>query len=374
MGRERLNILVVNWQDAANPNAGGAEIHLHEIFGRLAAWGHSVTLLVSGWEGAASRDVADGMEIVRTGTRYTYPLSVRRAFRRLAGRPFDVIVEDINKLPLFTTRWSDTPVVGLVPHLFGATAFQQEKLPIATAVWLAERLMPKMYRGVPFEVISDSTARDLVGRGFDRDRITVSYPGIDHDICTPHPEGPGVGRSPEPLLAYVGRLQRYKGVDCVLRAIAVLHREGRPVRFIIAGKGADRPRLEGLVDELGIEALVDFRGYVSEAEKVDVLRRAWANVYPSPKEGWGITNIEAAACGTPSMASDSPGLQESVVDGETGFLIAHGDVAAWADRLRQMCQHPDEIAGMTTAAIRHASRFTWDETARQTEDLLLSAA
>jgi glycosyltransferase involved in cell wall biosynthesis len=374
MGSERLNILVVNWQDAANPNAGGAEIHLHEIFGRLAGWGHSVTLLVSGWEGATSRAVADGMGIVRTGTRYTYPLTARRAFRRLSGRPFDVIVEDINKLPLFTTRWSETPVVGLVPHLFGATAFQQEKLPVAGAVWLAERLMPKMYRGVPFEVISDSTARDLVERGFDRDRITVSYPGIDHEVCTPHPEGPGVGRAAEPLLAYVGRLQRYKGVDCVLRAIAVLHREGRSVRFVIAGKGADRPRLEGLVGELGIEALVDFRGYISEAEKIDVLRRAWANVYPSPKEGWGITNIEAAACGTPSMASDSPGLRESVVHGETGFLIPHGDVDAWADRLRQMCEHPNQVAGMAAAAIRHAARFTWDETARQTEALLLSAA
>ena len=146
------------------------------------------------------------------------------------------------------------------------------------------------------------------------------------------------------------------------------------MRFVIAGKGADRPRLEGLVVELGIEALVDFRGYVSEVEKIDVLRRAWANVYPSPKEGWGITNIEAAACGTPSMASDSPGLRESVVQGETGFLIPHGDVTAWADRLRQMCEYPDQIAGMSAAAIRHASRFTWEETARQTEALLLSAA
>ncbi len=51
---------------------------------------------------------------------------------------------------------------------------------------------------------------------------------------------------------------------------------------------------------------------------------AWANVYPSPKEGWGISNIEAAACGTPSLASDAPGLRESVVNGRSGYLIPHG--------------------------------------------------
>ncbi|MDH3298782.1 MAG: glycosyltransferase family 4 protein [Gemmatimonadota bacterium] len=370
----RLNILVVNWQDAANPNAGGAEIHLHEIFGRLAAWGHTVTLLVSGWPGGPEHDEADGMEITRVGSRYTYPVHARRAFRRLARRPFDVIVEDINKIPLFTTRWSETPVVALVPHLFGSTAFQQESVPIATAVWLAERLMPKLYRDVPFEVISESTADDLVRRGFRRDHITVSYPGIDHAICTPHPAGPGVGRASEPVIAYVGRLQRYKGLECVLRAVAVLHGEGRPVRFVIAGKGEDRARLERLTAELGIEALVDFRGYISEAAKIELLRSSWANVYPSPKEGWGITNIEAAACGTPSLASDAPGLRESVIEGETGFLIPHGDIGAWAERLRLLCESPDRVAKMGEPAIRHAARFTWDETARQTEALLLTAA
>jgi glycosyltransferase involved in cell wall biosynthesis len=376
MGTEnrRLNILVVNWQDLANPNAGGAEIHLHEIFGRLAGWGHDVTMLVSGWHGAESSAAADGMQIVRAGSRYSFPLHARQEFRKLSVKKFDVIVEDINKLPLFTPRWTTTPVVALVPHLFGTTAFKQESFPIAAMVWMAERLMPLVYRNVPFEVISDSTAEDLVSRGFDRDRITVSYPGIDHELCTPDPAGPSAARALKPAIAYVGRLQRYKGVDAVLRAIRVLHDDGFPVEFVVAGRGDDRERLEALSAELGLEALVDFRGYISEQDKIKLLRSVWANVYPSPKEGWGITNIEAAACGTPSLASDSPGLRESVVHGETGFLIPHGDISAWADSIRRLCARPEQLPDMAMAAIRHAARFTWDETARQTEALLLSAA
>ena len=369
-----LKILIVNWQDLANPNAGGAEIHLHEIFGRLAGWGHDVTLLASGWPGAEATAVADGMRIVRAGSRYTFPLHARRAFRKLAACGFDVIVEDINKLPLFTPLWSATPVVALVPHLFGTTAFQQEAFPIASTVWLAERMMPFAYGDVPFEVISESTADDLVSRGFERDKITVSYPGIDHDICSPWPAGSTAGRAAEPVIAYLGRLQRYKGIDTVLRAIAALHGQGLTVRFVIAGRGDDRKRLESVTEQLGIEALVDFRGYISESDKIELLRTVWANVYPSPKEGWGITSIEAAACGTPTLASDAPGLRESVINGETGYLIPHGDPAAWAAGVRRLCEDSERRAAMGQAAVRHAARFTWEKTARQTEALLVSAA
>lgn len=378
-GGNGLRILVVNWQDRMNPHAGGAEIHLHEIFGRLVDRGHAVTLLASGWPGSAPRALVDGIDIHRAGGRYTFPLHARRAFGRLPSSGFDVILEDVNKLPLLTPCWSNTPVVCLVPHLFGSTAFAQESWPVATTVWLAERVMPRVYGGTPVVVISESTADDLVTRGFDRERITVSHPGVDHGVCRPGPGGPGAERAPEPTLVYVGRLKRYKSVAVVLRALARLE-VGRPVRpveavrLIVAGRGDDADRLRRLAAELGIEALVEFRGYVSEAEKISLFRRAWANVYPSPKEGWGITNIEAAACGTPSLASDAPGLRESVVDGETGRLVPYGDVDAWAAAIAELTARPDRVEKMGAAAVRFAARFTWDDTTRRIESVLRSAA
>ncbi|MGD8496242.1 MAG: glycosyltransferase family 4 protein [Gemmatimonadales bacterium] len=368
----RLRLLVVNWQDRLNPHAGGAEIHLHEIFGRLAGRGHRVTLLCSNWPGGKPRESVDGIDVHRVGTRYTFPLHARRAYRRLAADEHDVIVEDVNKLPLFTPGWADVPVVCLVPHLFGTTAFAQESWPVAATVWLAERAMPRAYAESPLVVISESTADDLVERGFDRARITVSHPGIDHGLCTPGPAGPGSGRSAEPTLVYVGRLKRYKGVEVVLRALGRLAEDGVRVRLIVAGKGDDRLRLERLAAGLRLEALVDFLGYVSEEEKVSLLRRAWANVYPSPKEGWGITNVEAAACGTPSLASDAPGLRESVVDGKTGRLVPYGDVDAWASAVRGLVAAPGEMERMGRAAVGFASRFTWDRTTDEIEAVLRS--
>ena len=368
-----MRILVVNWQDRLNPEAGGAEVHLHEIFGRLAATGHEITLLVSGWEGATAEAVVDGMRVIRRGTRYSFPLHVRRGFRDItrASPPFDVLVEDINKLPLFAPFWAGLPVVGLVPHLFGATAFQQERFPVAATVWAAERLMPSAYRSCDFAVISDSTASDLVRRGFRAERIHVSYPGIDHDFFKP---GPDAGRAPDPCLAYVGRLRRYKGLDLVLRAVAKLREQGIEIRFRIVGQGEDRERLARLASELQLGSSVTFEGFVSEGHKLEILQTSWINVYPSPKEGWGITNVEAAACGTPSVASDSPGLRESVLDGVTGFLVPHDSVSAWATAIRRLVENPALRAEMGAQAVAHAGRFTWEQTAGELEGMLQRSA
>ncbi len=366
-----MRILVVNWQDRLNPEAGGAEVHLHEIFGRLVSRGHQVTLLVSGWEGAPAEDVVDGMRVVRRGSRYTFPLHVRSGYRSITeGQDqFDVLVEDINKLPLFTPAWTDLPVVGLVPHLFGSTAFQQESLPVAATVWAAERLMPAAYRNRDFVVISESTAADLVARGFPPDRIHVSYPGIDHAVFTPSP-----ARAPVPTVAYVGRLRRYKGIDLVMKAVALLAARGQAVKLLVVGQGDDAARLERVAAGLGLGNAVSFRGFVPEEEKVAILRSAWINVYPSPKEGWGITNVEAAACGTPSVASDSPGLRESVLDGQTGFLVEHECAEAWARALQKLLEDPGLRDRMGARAVEHSERFTWEATAGELEGILQMSA
>ena len=97
-----MRILLVNWQDRENPQAGGAEIHLHEIFGRLASQGHEVSLLCGGWPGCQPRAVLDGIQVVRVGTRNTFRFLARRGYREhFGGRPIDVLIEDINKMWFF---------------------------------------------------------------------------------------------------------------------------------------------------------------------------------------------------------------------------------------------------------------------------------
>src|SRR5690606_23022506 len=139
-----------------------------------------------------------------------------------------------------------------------------------------------------------------------------------------------------------------KGVDLLLRALAIARQERPDLELEIAGSGDDRPRLERLSAELRLGTAARFLGFVDEATKLALLRRAVANVFPSPKEGWGITVMEAAACGTPSLASDSPGLRDSVRDGLTGLLVPHGDPGALAAAMLRLAADRDLVDRLGT--------------------------
>ncbi|HJR16505.1 MAG TPA: glycosyltransferase family 4 protein, partial [Gemmatimonadales bacterium] len=205
-----MNILLVNWQDRANPHAGGAEIHLFEIFGRLAARGHRVRLICSGWKGAARRTTLDGIAVERVAGRDSFALFGRHAVQRAirVERPH-ILIEDINKLPLFLAAGTRVPFCAIVPHLFGTTAFAEVAWPIASIVWAAERPLPWAYRRAGFHAISESTRDDLISRGIRPERIRVIHPGVDSKLFTPGPAG---RRSAVPSFLYVGRLKRYKGI------------------------------------------------------------------------------------------------------------------------------------------------------------------
>ncbi|MEO8294992.1 MAG: glycosyltransferase family 4 protein [Gemmatimonadota bacterium] len=362
-----MNILLVNWQDRENPQAGGAEVHLFEIFSRLAARGHRIRLVCSGWQGAPSEAVTNGISITRSGDRNSFTLVGRAAVKKaLALETPDVLVEDINKLPLFLGGLTRAPLYVIIPHLFGDTIFHEASFPAAALVWLAERPVPWAYRRAAFHAISESTGQDLEARGVPGERIRVIHPGVDSLALTPSLEL----RSAAPAFLYLGRLKRYKGVETAIRALAVARQSRPDLTLDIAGTGDDRPRLEMISAGLGLTGAVRFHGFVSEKEKLRLLRSTWATVFPSPKEGWGITIIEAAACGTPSLASDSPGLRDSVRNGETGFLVPHGDGPALAARMLQLAANPDLIRTLGTAARHYAESLTWEGAAAETEQHL----
>ena len=356
-----MRILVLNWQDHENPQAGGAELHLKEIFSRIVARGHTVDLLCSSWGDVPQRVTLDGIDVHRIGNRQTYPFLARGYYAdQLAANNYDVVVEDLNKIPLYTPLWGVRNLVALVHHLFGSTVFREAPLPLAAAVWLSERPLGALYRKVPFQAVSVSTADDLVARGIPRGSIRIIYNGVDSARLTPLQ----AERSATPLFVYLGRLKKYKRVDIVIRAFARLNVPDATLE--IAGTGDYRARLERLVKSLHLEDRVKFLGFIPEDQKIHLLRRAWASTLASPKEGWGISNLEAAACATPVIAANSPGICESVIDGETGFLVPQGDPAAMTAAMRGLVESPDLVSSLGTAGRRFAEAFTWDRAANDT--------
>jgi glycosyltransferase involved in cell wall biosynthesis len=356
-----VHILVLNWQDWNNPQAGGAELHLKEIFTRIVARGNRVDLLCSGWPDVPARANLDGIDVHRVGTRHSYPFVARGYYdENLARNNYDVVVEDLNKVPLYTPRWGLRKLVVLVHHLFGPTAFREASVPVAAAVWLSELPIGTIYRDTPFEAVSVSTADDLAARGIPRQSIRVIYNGVDSARLTPDLDE----RSRTPLFIYLGRLKKYKRVDFVIRAFAELNVPEATLE--IAGTGDYRAPLERLVESLELTERVKFFGFISEEAKLHLLRRAWASMLASPKEGWGISNLEAAACGTPVIAVNSPGIRESVIDGETGFLVPPNDTHAMTAAMRGLVQSPGLVNVLGAGGRRFAEAFSWDRATSET--------
>ncbi len=362
-----MRVLVVNWLDRENPEAGGAELHLHEVFGRMTRMGHRVVALTSGWRaGEPSETELDGIRIVRVGSRYTFPLGVRQAARRIIRQEgIDLLVEDLNKVPVFTPMWSPVPVVLLVHHLFGSTVFREASLPLALATWLLERPLGVFYRQVRAVAVSESTAADLTARGLDPGRIDVVHNGIDLDTFVP-----GTSRAAQPTVLYLGRLKRYKRLDRVLEAVALVRDRGVEIRFLVAGTGDAEDELRERTRTLGLDDAVEFLGFVSEQRKLELYQTTWVHVLMSEKEGWGLTNVEAAACATPTIAADSPGLRDSVRDGVTGLLVPGDDVSAIASALARVLTDADLRTELGDGALDFARSLDWGKTAVAVSEIL----
>lgn len=365
-----MRILALNWRDPGNPEAGGAEVHLHEILRRTAAEGHHVTQISQAVKGLPEEQIIDGVRIVRHGRRNTFNFTLRRfALSMDIASRFDLVVEDLCKVPFYSPRWSPVPVLTVVPHLFGTTAFREVSFPLALYVNFMESFIPRAYSGSPFVAISESTRKDLIERGIPKKNIRVIPCGIDTGFYAPGAPAPEPG-----TFLYLGRLKKYKGIQHILAAMAILRDAGKEYRLVVIGSGDHRPELERLTSLLGLRDRVTFEGFVTPERKLQWLRKAWAAVFPSEKEGWGLTVMEASACGTPVIASDSDGLRDSVRDGSTGILVPHGSPEALAREMDRLVSDPGLRSAMGSRGIEWASCFNWNDTARAMIDAMTEAA
>lgn len=358
-------VLWVNWRDLRNPLAGGAEVHAHEVLSRLAARGWDCTLVSHAVHDLPERETESGYAILREGGASTFNFTVWSQLPSWIARTrAQIVVDDSNKIAFLAPWRTKVPVVALIHHLFGKAIFREASLPAALYVNLAERLVPRCYRDVPTMTGSPSARAELMSLGL-RDVVDVGE-GVDLSGYAP----PAAGERDPDLLLYLGRIKKYKGLDALLHTVAALVARHPGIRLEVAGSGDDVPRLQDLARTLGISERVRFLGRVTEEEKISLYRRASVALNSSLKEGWGLTSIEANGCGTPVVASNVPGLCDSVRDGETGFLVPFGDHAAMAERVGRILSDPALAAGMRESCLAWAAAHTWDRVADRTEEVL----
>jgi len=357
-----MKLLVLNWQDRSHPEAGGAETHLHEIFGRIAQMGHTVNLLSCGFQGAPTSETLDGINVIRRGSRslfnYTVPIWWKREGHLLNP---DIVIDDINKIPFMTPLFVNKPIVGIIHHLFGKSIFREVGFLAGSYVSMFERLIPPVYKDVPIATVSESTRSECLALGLKAKQLSVIYNGIAPDDFPMAV----TKKSDVPTVVYFGRLKRYKSVAHLIRAFSIVQERIPNAQLQIIGRGADQVSLQELVVSLNLSGHVIFRGWVTGEEKIEYLSKAHVAVNPSVKEGWGITNIEANACGTPVISADVPGLRDSVNNGVSGLLYPYGEIGQLADSILRVLREDQLRLRLSIGAIHWASSFTWDRSAQE---------
>ena len=339
-----MRIAFMSWRDLANEQAGGSEVFIDRLAIALLDMGHEVAHLCGGPVGIRPYPVFN------MGGTFTQYARAPFVHHRVA-RDWDLLVDTENGLPYFSPLWRRKPILACVYHVHSEQWSQRFPPPLAAAGRFAEaKIMPLVYRRVPFMAISSSTASSLEDIGIERDRIHVLQSGVDLPSVT-------VGeRSAEPLFICAGRLVPHKRIDLLLRVWSRV----RPVvggTLIVMGDGPDRASLQALAGDG-----VVFTGRVDEDEKWRLLGSAWALIHPAHHEGWGIVIIEAASVGTPALGFNVPGVRDAIIDGRTGILVN-----SEADLARQWIELSNDSSlrkRLSEGARHHASSFRWDQVAR----------
>jgi len=364
------------------------------------ALGHEVRVVAPHAAGLAERETVGGVEVARyrygpdaaetlayAGTMHEQALrswparwrllqfvrAGRRAIRRecAAFRP-DVL--HVNwwvpgGVAVWPANAGGRPVV-LTSH--GTDLFLLDRFPAA------RRLAGPIFRSATEVTVISTPLVDRVARlGVPRERITVLPMPLTADRFSNPPTGQRDGGR----MLFVGRLIERKGAEFAIRAVAELRRKGRAARLTVVGDGADRPRLEALVKELGLFRVVELVGALRHDAVAEQYRTASVLLMPAvtdwkgEQEGFGMVLVEAMASGLPVVATRSGGIPDVVTDGTTGLLVPERDPEALATAAARLLDDPALAQRLATAARADLdARFAPDAIARGYEAVYRRAA
>lgn len=363
------HVHVLAWRDLVDVEAGGSELFVSSVIERWAGVGIDVFLRTSYAQGHRPRSERDGFrQLRRAGRNMVFPTTIIEEATRRHG-PIDGMLEVWNGVPYLSPVWYRGPKIVLLHHIhrnMWQMVLESEKL-ARIGETLETRLAPLVYRRTEIITNSQSSKDEMVEiLGFSPERITVAPPGID-----PRYKPSGTA-SPHPLVVAVGRLMPSKRFDELIRVCAEVRTAVPDLELVIVSDGYERPNLEALIEDLGAGSWVTLAGRVSDELLLDYYRRAWVVASASMAEGWGMTLTEAAACGTPTVATRIPGHQDAVDEGRSGLLCDTS--AEMTAALTAVLSDADLRNRLSSGALEHAQRFTWDAcSARMLEVLVRDA-
>lgn len=355
VGISRVHVLA--WRDLVDIEAGGSELHAARVLSLWAEAGLEVTMRTSYAQGHPFTGSRDGYRVVRKHGRFmVFPTTVLSEILGSQG-PRDAVVEIWNGVPFLTPLWAGRPRAAWIHHVHRDMWEMVLEPGLARAgKFFEHRIAPPLYRTTPIVTLSRSSRDEIVDYlGLPDANVSVVPPGIDERFS---PAGP---RSSSPLVVAVGRLMPSKRFEDLVDAMVEVRRTVPDAQLVIVGDGYERPALEERIESHGARDWIRLAGRVSDEELLALYRRAWLVASASVAEGWGMTLTEAAACGTPAVATDIAGHRDSVDPDRSGILTR--GPREFASAIAAVLGDTALRERLSQGALDHATTLTWAATA-----------
>lgn len=369
-----MNILIYNWKDIKNPEVGGAEIIIFELAKRLIKDGHDVTWFSRAFPVCSPEEIIDDIKIIRRGGKLSTYWQGYLYYRSLRKKP-DLVIDILNTIfwqtPLYVKKSKRVAYVNQLAR--EVLLFELGPL-LGRLAYFLENFQFQSYRKTAFVCYAKSTKEDLMTVGIPEQNIKTFSLGLDHQRYYPEI------KSLTPLFLCVSRLVNMKRTDLVVKAMKEVVKRYPETKLAIVGYGYQRPYLKILRDELGLKNNVFFADEnilffekSDKDKKVQLMQQAWALVFPSVKEGWGMTVTECAACGTPAIVTDVTGLRDSVKKDETGLVVSSNPTTEeLAAAMLKIIEDNNLRETLSKNAIEWSKNFNWDKSYQEFKEQVLS--
>ena len=355
-----MRILWFNHRDIRHPLAGGAERTIHEVGKRLAMRGHEVHLASVNPGNLPMDEMVDGVLIHRASGNIIAHLLVPVLIRKL--RPDAIIDSMAHVVPWFSPFFTRAKVIVFFFHLHARSLPGQVSPPTARLLMWLERIYPFIYSHNIFVTEISTGVDDLASLGVPISHIVKIPLGVDTKLFKP------IKKTDKPSLVYFGGMRDYKRPWLAVEVLKMLSQSDGVILTVI-GDGKAIEKMKEMSNSYGLDRCVKFTGRIPDSELADIVASSWANIHFSTTEGFGLSILEAAAAGTPTVALDAPGVSEIV--NEFGLGKTVGDLGEFQGALSDVL---DDNKSLSETVIASTKLFSWDRTAEMWEDILRRGA
>ncbi|MFC1769910.1 glycosyltransferase family 4 protein [Nitrospirota bacterium] len=344
-----MRILFLNRRDTVNPLGGGAEIYTHEMAKRLVANGDEVDLFTMAFPDCAKEEVIDGIRHIRAGSEFgVHYRGFIYAFKH--RRHYDLIVDEFNGIGFGGFLFRKGML--LIHQMYREFWFRELGI-LGALPYIIEPINLWLYRKQPAITVSRSTATDLEAIGFNNVHIVKN-------AIEALPVDETVTKEPDPTLLFLSRLRSTKKPEDAIRIYQRVKKSVPNLKLWFVGRGPEEEKLHALAAD---DRDITFLGFVEEAKKYEIYKRAHIIVVPGVREGWGMNVTEAASQGTPAVGYNVPGLRDSIRDKKTGLLASGIEDAA--EKVLMLLNDKELYAQYSSNCIEDVKQFNWHNRAEE---------